>query len=391
LCRTTEQVYRTGTVQNSTVSSRVEGWPAAKRSQILALTFSNDEKRLTFVSTRARGRILFISSLCYNLCAVLFCSLEHRLCVITMTSRAENARKRKQTWTFQDGLVSSDDGQINSKARRVSTDASALATASLQVDTPVASEEVTAANAASAVTEDEGLNQSIGKMIQDLAHSNNAKVKAALVALDLDFMADKKKRESFVTAGGCFVLVQLLKKCLDKAIDGIPACGRVTEVNEFAKLKTLRKAFNVITNLTFEHDESKVGISTIGGVEAVVKVMKTFPKCQALQERACRVLINLACCGIGKKQAIESGGIQVILAAIHNHLDSANVCESACWTLKNIVSGSKENTGLLINLGGGAAVAKVKTKWPDNDDVQTQVRKLVKIIAAEWKAWDDEE
>jgi hypothetical protein len=29
-----------------------------------------------------------------------------------------------------------------------------------------------------------------------------------------------------------------------------------------------------------------LGITSIDGVEAVVKVMKTFPKCQTLQERA---------------------------------------------------------------------------------------------------------
>jgi hypothetical protein len=68
----------------------------------------------------------------------------------------------------------------------------AAAAASLQVDSPVASEEVTAANAASAATENEELNQSIGKMIQDLAHSDNAKVKAALDMFDKDFMRDKR-------------------------------------------------------------------------------------------------------------------------------------------------------------------------------------------------------
>jgi hypothetical protein len=55
------------------------------------------------------------------------------------------------------------------------------------------------------------------------------------------------------------------------------------------------------------------------------------------------------------------------------------------------VEGSKENTGLLITLGGGAAVAKVRQKWPDNDEIQTQVRRLANCFVAEWKAWDDEE
>jgi hypothetical protein len=144
--------------------------------------------------------------------------------------------------------------------------------------------------------------------------------------------------------------------------------------------------------LTFRHKESRVGITAIGGVEAVVKVMKTFPKCQTLQTSACAALHNVVCKNVtGKKKAIESGGIEVVLAAINNHLGSVILCEIACWALCNIVNGSKENTGLLISLCGGAAVAKVRTKWPDNNDVQYRVRRLARLLASEMKSWADDE
>jgi hypothetical protein len=39
-------------------------------------------------------------------------------------------------------------------------------------------------------------------------------------------------------------------------------------------------------------------------------------------------------------------------------------------------SASKEKTGLLISLGGGAAIAKVGTKWPNDNGIQTQLQKL---------------
>jgi hypothetical protein len=74
--------------------------------------------------------------------------------------------------------------------------------------------------------------------------------------------------------------------------------------------------------LTFHHDESKDGIAAIGGVEAVVKVAMTFPKCQVLQEAACGALFifthrnNIS----GKQNIIESGGIKVLLHAVINHL-----------------------------------------------------------------------
>jgi hypothetical protein len=119
--------------------------------------------------------------------------------------------------------------------------------------------------------------------------------------------------------------------------------------------------------------------------------MKTFPKCQKLQERACVLLCDLTCCSIGTASATEVGGIEVLLAAVNNHLGSALLCHHACWALRNIMEGSKENTKLLISLGGGAAVDKVSTQWPDNNDVKLHVRSLASLFAAEWKARVDEE
>jgi hypothetical protein len=142
--------------------------------------------------------------------------------------------------------------------------------------------------------------------------------------------------------------------------------------------------------LTFQHDESKVGIAAIGGVEVVVKVMKTFPKCQMLQEGASGALCNLTCRNaVGQANAIESGGIDCVLAAINNHLGSAFICKNACWLMFTIVTESKENTGQLISLGGATAVAKVRTKWPDNNNVQTPVRKLANMFAVEMEVWAD--
>jgi hypothetical protein len=306
-----------------------------------------------------------------------------------MTSRTENARKRKQTTTTPEVIVCSDDGHSKSKRRRVSTDAAAPTAASLQVDTPVPTETSTTANAAS--TEQEETYKSVGKMIQDLSSHDNVNIKAALDALNNAFMKIKNKRESFVTAGGCHALDQLLKNCLDKAIDRIPECDQVTKLNQLTELKTLRQSLTVITNLTYHHNESEVGIAAIGGVEAVVKIMKTFPKCQTLQERACGALTNLTSCSIGKANAIECGGIEVVIAAVKNHLDSVLVCQNACRTLVNIVNGSKENTDLLITLGGTTVVAKVRTKWLGTDLVKIQVRMLAKLIASEVNAWADEE
>jgi hypothetical protein len=223
--------------------------------------------------------------------------------------------------------ASSDDHHSKRKARRGSTDASSTTTASVHVDTPVVAENAITANAASIDREVSIIN--MGKVIQDIAHADNAKVNTALDAfLGLDFMRDRLKRESFVTAGGCLALVQLVKKCLDKVIERIPACGQVAELDELAELTTLHKTLHIMIRLTFHHKEIRVLITAIGGVNAFVKIMKTFPKCQTLQECTCRVLANLACNNVTvKANIIKSGGIEVLLAAVNNHMDSPYICE----------------------------------------------------------------
>jgi hypothetical protein len=212
-------------------------------------------------------------------------------------------------------------------------------------------------------------NVEVNVMIQDLFRSDSVKVYAALMELYRVLMKDSTTRNNLVAADGCRALVHLLNNCLQKAIDEIPACDQVTELNEVVELMILRNTLLVITNLTYRHINSRVGITAIDGVVAVVNVMKTFPKCQTLQERACAALLNLICNNVtGKNRAVKSDGIKIVLAAINNHLGSSILCRAACLALFNMILGVKKNMELLISLGGGAAIAKVKTKWPGIDD-----------------------
>jgi hypothetical protein len=309
-----------------------------------------------------------------------------------MPSKPTSNPHKRKPWTIPETASSTNDQNPKaSKARRVSTNASASTATSLTIDTPVATEKVTAANTASAAAKHEKSMRCIGALVQGLFHSDDAKVTAALGALTRDLAENKNKCDKIQAVGGCLALVQLVKDCLKKATEKIPDCHRVTDLYPIAEVKTLVKTFSVIVALTFNHNESKVGIAAIGGVEAIVKAMKTFPNCQTIQEFACIVVSNLACCSIGKTKVVETGGIEVLLAAINNHLDSADVCETASWALSRIAEESKENTKLLINRGGAAVVAKVREEWPDSNYVQMQVRRLAKSIGTEINSWADEE
>jgi hypothetical protein len=83
------------------------------------------------------------------------------------------------------------------------------------------------------------------KLIQDLAHSDNAKVIAALDALSLDLYKEKEKCDTVTAWGGCAALVRLLKDRLKKAMEKIPQCDEVTELNELAESKAIEKTLSV--------------------------------------------------------------------------------------------------------------------------------------------------
>jgi hypothetical protein len=109
----------------------------------------------------------------------------------------------------------------------VSTDASASTSANAPVRAVATA---TADNASASDVERNESIESIGALIQDLFHSDNAKVDDTLDALAQHLEGDKEKCDIFVKAGGSFTLVQLVNDCLKKASTMIPACDRVTNI-----------------------------------------------------------------------------------------------------------------------------------------------------------------
>jgi hypothetical protein len=243
-------------------------------------------------------------------------------------------------------VVSSEDK--SSKETNSPNDASSNMDA--PVKTEAASTETENAASISHAKEETSL-ESVGALIQELFQPDNTEetVKAALDALYLDLRQDTKKCDKIQAVGGCHALVQLVKNCLKKATERM-GLGRCRQYNERCEFSTLHKSLGVITSLSYHHNESRAGITAIGGVEAVVKVMNVFPMCHDLQLSGSHALLNLTHDNIiGAKKAVETGGINVLLAAVNNHLDSASTAEMACLALRNMVGASEENTGLLIS------------------------------------------
>jgi hypothetical protein len=377
-------------------------------------------------------------------------------------------RKSTQVSNALDALVINNDNDDNddvqslreTKARRVSTDAATLTTlaAYQNVTSPVtahadalgtisssqrreASTQTSSRfnstaqkcdtgneNASRSITQHEESLERIGKLIQYLFHSNLVKVNAALDALFMDLSAadddddddsscsSSKKCETIIAVGGVHALVLLVDKSLALAVtkfksyesadsnSNLPP-DQVTLVDGVVELETLDRTLDVIINLTLQNETSRSSISAIAGVEAIVNVMKTFPKCRQLQWSACHALRNLTMTttyssssgssynmNVGKKSLLQEDGIKLLLATVNNHLDSSYVCQNALGALENIiVTGSyQENIRRFIQKGGGAALAVVREEWPYDDDVQPLVRTLAKLVVDEMKTWVEE-
>jgi hypothetical protein len=180
--------------------------------------------------------------------------------VIRLKLTEKILQKRKPPAKVPEAVVSIDD-QSKSKARRVSTDASTSTSANAPVKTVAASDSEQGDSVSDANQEDESMER-IGKLIQDLFHSDNTRVKTALIALNLDLLDKDNKGDKIQAAGGCLALVQVVKDCLKKATEKIPECDRVIELDELDELQTLDTSLNVAYDLMNCHKESRVGISS---------------------------------------------------------------------------------------------------------------------------------
>jgi uncharacterized protein YheU (UPF0270 family) len=81
--------------------------------------------------------------------------------------------------------------------------------------------------------------EGIENLIQDLVHSDNARVNAALDALNQDLEKNKEKCDTVIVWGGCVALVRLLRDRIKKAMKEVPQCDQVTESHELPELPEL--------------------------------------------------------------------------------------------------------------------------------------------------------
>jgi hypothetical protein len=301
-----------------------------------------------------------------------------------MSSETTNDRKRKAT-EAPDPVVSSNTDESESRPRdtttprRVSLEApSRVSSTHIVAPTPVCRSLVAGFASVTHVTIAApcGSAEGIGKLIQALTCSNGAVVDAAL-----DVMYRYSKHDfgspswaKIAAVGGCFGLVQIAKKSLEMAIEIIPLRNQVNDSHLRVITGRLNRACIIISNMTYAYPKSRYGINSIGGVEVLVKVMKTFPKHPWLQLRACNALCNLTACPVGRGRAGKVGAIEVLLTTIKSHPENKYIFLYGCRALINMCETSFERTKQLIDLGG------IST-WPDDFEARHAAKCLLQVVA----------
>jgi hypothetical protein len=222
-----------------------------------------------------------------------------------------------------------------------------------------------------------GSAEGIRNLIQALNCSNGAVVD---VALDTLYRYSKRDFDSLSWAkiaavGGCFALVQLVQESLEMAIKTIPLRNQLNDFRLRVATGRLSKAFIIISNMTHEYPRSMSDINSIGGVEVLVKAMKTLPKHHPwVQVRACNALCNLTACPIGRKRADEAGAIEVLLTTIKSYPGNKYIFLYGCRALTNMCASSSKRTKQLIELGG-------ITAWPDDPEARAVAKDLLQVMA----------
>ena len=162
-----------------------------------------------------------------------------------------------------------------------------------------------------------------------------------------------------------------------------------------------------------------------GGISVVMAAMARFPGDTAVQEKALKVVANLACAGEDVAETLIASGVLVpVFAALGRHQKSAGVQAKGCWALKNLACtrgniqdivddlgvaallgalrahagapsvqeqgltalsnllGAADHVGPLGDMGIGRVLSAAKWRHPDNAVIQNAVAGLEYIVDA---------
>jgi hypothetical protein len=132
------------------------------------------------------------------------------------------------------------------------------------------------------------------------------------------------------------------------------------------------QACYVLAGLSFRSDsDTQSTIGRLGGVVAILTVMRLQPDDELIQQFACGVLGNLLIDNEANAQLVhQAGGIGVIVLAMETHRSSANLQEWALRTLNNLCHYESLRPHV-VNAGGLSAIrdaVRIASERPSTND-----------------------
>jgi hypothetical protein len=120
------------------------------------------------------------------------------------------------------------------------------------------------------------------------------------------------------------------------------------------------------------HAHFAEGFLQAGAPEAIVTAMKQFETSAIMQQCGCGALRNLA--GYegsnGAEKVVDSGGIEVILAAMIDHGKESNVVKNACGCLNNVARAHPNGIDAILDLGGIDTILRIVDAYPQDEQIQ---------------------
>jgi len=209
----------------------------------------------------------------------------------------------------------------------------------------------------------------IQKLIMEDLSSNDANiVKKTLTELANSCLNNEKgsdtNRKAIFNAGGHALIVLAMKKWHDNFLIQAEACRALQNISCFVS-----------------HETVVVPIVSIGGIEAVLSSMKTFPDVQSVQRSGCGALIVFICNkeDSAKHLVLKLGELSTVINAMKAFPNNVDIQKCVCMMLYEISRWSETKTGI-GKAGGIVAIASAIENHPDSDDVQKCARKAMQNL-----------
>jgi len=140
---------------------------------------------------------------------------------------------------------------------------------------------------------------------------------------------------------------------------------RALQCSESEDLGFIAAACGAIATLTKTNGHNRIILAGLGGVAALLSVMKQHEANADVMDPACGALSNLSLNADNKVSVARLGGLELLLSVMKQHQENAAVMGEACGALRNL-SLNADNQVTVARLGGLELLLSVMKQHQEN-------------------------